>query len=251
MKVSFGGRNTPIRKESWQSLLHAANIDFVSVLILWYSGVYPQSTYAWMFPHTLEKYFKSYLLKSKKLSSRDVKKLGHDVLKIWENFKKISKVSTGKPSLNRAFDKIIKDFSTIADPRVRYSNSVDWSSDGLIYFYITLSSFIRYLIVEKKTYRSTFYGLEDSIFYLSTIGEPYGKQIVHKMLHLSLEHGMTFTNLGFINPVNLKNLSISNTAIGEKLDDCPICKKLGDNSINLNQQTLTKFYRDLSVNSQK
>ena len=156
MTIKYGGRNTQLKDETWEILLASANNDFISVLILWYSGVIPKSTYGWMLPHTLEKYLKSYLLKNN-VPKKEIKDLRHSLADIWQRYKNISNTSTSKPKLNEAFDQIIQDLSTMDNANFRYSGCVDYSSDQLLYFYIVLSSFIRYLLIGKIKYRLTLY----------------------------------------------------------------------------------------------
>lgn len=244
--MKYGGLNSKSKQETWESLLLTANNDFISVLILWYSGVAPGSTYAWMLPHTLEKYLKAFLLKSGNVTNAELRKFGktgHGLTELWTKYKSISNSTTSKPKLNLAFDELIADFTSI-DTGIRYSGFVEYSSEKLLYFYIVLCSLLRYLIVGETIYRTTFYGIDDIHFMpmnYSPMSQGYGKQIVQKMLHLSLEHGAAFTNLGSINQMTFEEYSISNTAIFEKITDCPICNKLE----NIDHLTLIKYYRDI------
>jgi len=244
--LKYGGINSEIRDETWESLLQTANNDFVSVLILWYAGVAPGSTYAWMFPHTLEKYLKCFLLKTGSVQAAELRKFGksgHELKKIWEKYKSVSSTKTSKPKLNKAFDEIVDDLDTIT-PKLRYSGYINFSSDKMLYFYIVLCCFLRYLIIGKQQYRSSLYGLNDHLFFLMNyhpMSHGYGKQIVNKMLHIALEHAGCFTNMGFVNQMNFKELSISNTAIFQKLPDCPIC-----NGTSIDQLSFIKFYRSIS-----
>lgn len=247
--MKYGGLKSEIKDQTWESLLLTANNDFVNVLILWYSGSAIGSTYAWMFSHTLEKYLKSYLLKSGLRTPKDIRKYkesGHDLKEIWLDYKSLANTTTSKLKLNEAFDQIIDDISTIKT-KLRYSGFIEYSSDSFLYFYIVLCSFLRYLIVGKSKYRSTFYGLEDIHFLPmnnSPMSDGYGKIIVSKMLHLCLEHACSFTNLGFVNSMGIKDYSISNTAIFRKDPNCPIC----DQKLNIDTLTLVKYYRDIKPN---
>jgi hypothetical protein len=242
--MKHGGLINNVPQATWESLLTTADNDFVSVLILWYAGIAPGSTYAWMLPHTVEKYLKAYLLKLEVIKSSDLKhfgKDGHALIEIWNKYKTIATTTTSKPKLNNAFDELINDLSTIK-PGLRYSGFVEYSSDTLLYFYIVLCSLLRYLNVGKQKYRSTFYGLNDVHFLLMNyhpMSLGYGRIIVKKMLHLSLEHGCAFTNMGSVNSMGLDEYSITNIAIFEKLPDCPICNE----SSNIDQPTMVKFYR--------
>ncbi len=244
--MNYGGLSSKSKPETWESLLVTANNDFISVLILWYTGVSLGSTYAWMLPHTLEKYLKSYLLKFGYVNNNELKKFGnsgHALKEIWEKYKSITNSTTCKPKLNEAFDHIIDDLSTI-DTNLRYSGFVDSSSDSLLYFYITLCSLLRYLIIGKTTYRSTFYGLNNiplTPMNYVPMSKSYAEIIVHKMLHLSLEHGLAFTNMGSINQMEFNELSISNTAKMEIISDCPICNRDSD----LSHLKLIQFYRNI------
>lgn len=164
--MKYGGLNSVIKDETWESLLITANNDFVSVLILWYSGVAPGSTYVWMLSHTLEKYIKAYLLKSRSVTNKALRNFGnngHSLVEIWKKYKSISLTTTRKPKLNNAFEEIISDLDSI-EPKIRYSGFVEYSSDGLLYFYIILCSFFRYLLVGKSKYRTSFYGLDEIHF---------------------------------------------------------------------------------------
>jgi len=244
--MKFGGIDNAIPKETWESLLFTANVDFVSALNLWYNGIAPGSTYIWMLPHSLEKYLKSYLVKHGKCNVEDLRKLGksgHELKVIWDEFKQHCPCKTAKTKLNQAFDDIIDDLDSIT-PRLRYSGCIGFSSDQLLYFYIVLSSYIRYLLVGKVAYRKSLYGLDEGCFLPMNnvpMMEGYGKTIIRKMLHISLEHAGMFTNLGFVNNVDFKELSISNTAILEKHPDCPIC-----GNGNVDQVSLIKYYRGLA-----
>ncbi|MBN1783754.1 MAG: hypothetical protein JW812_02175 [Alphaproteobacteria bacterium] len=249
--MKYGGIED-LKEETWQSLLSNANSDFISMLLLWYSGINMRSTYFWMFSHTIEKYLKSYLLKPHPLhketliSTKELKSIrekGHSIGDLWNKYKEATRnTSTTKPKLNEAFDQIIKDISTIKT-KTRYSSASGSSSDGFLYFYIVLCSLLRHRIIGKTEYRKSLYGLEDSCFYpmiYSPTSEGYGKIIVKKMLHVILEHAGSFTNLGSVNNMNLEEYSISNTAIGEKLKDCPICKGSSTDKLSM-----IKFYRDI------
>lgn len=244
--MNFGGIDRKLNDESWESLLSTANNDFVSVLVLWYTGITPASTYAWMLPHTLEKYLKSFLLKNKYLTNSELRnfgKSGHGLKEIWGKFRSVCSTTTSKPKLNDSFDKIIDDLDSIV-PKLRYSGSLDLSSDRLLYFYVTLSSFIRYLLIGKQKYRSSMYGLDGENFLpmnFDPMSLGYGEIIVRKMLHISLEHAGALTNLGFVNQMPFDDFSISNTAIFEKMEDCPIC-----NGGDVSALSMVKFYRKLS-----
>lgn len=148
-----------IESETWESLLTTANNDFVSVLILWYTGVAPGGTYIWMLPHTLEKYLKAYLLKFNFIDRKELTKFGqngHGLKDVWIKYKENSNTTTTKPEINIAFEEIINDLSTI-ETKIRYTGFIHLSSDWLLYFYIVLCSFLRYLIIWKNKYRTTFY----------------------------------------------------------------------------------------------
>ena len=246
--MKYGGLNENTKLlETWESLLWTADNDFISVLILWYSGTLIGSTYAWMLPHTLEKYLKSYMVNSGKRTIKEFakkyKESGHDLNEIWTDYKSITNATTSKEKLNIAFDQIINDLATIKT-KLRYSGFIEYSSDSLIYFYIVLCSYLRYLIIGNTKYRSTLYGLDDMHFLpmnYAPMSQGYSKLIVRKMLHLSLEHGFTFTNMGFVNSMTFDEYSISNTAIFEKINDCPVC----NHSKKLDQVNLIKFYRDI------
>jgi len=244
--MKHGGMKNPIRVETAESLLLTANNDFVCVLILWYSGVMIGSTYAWMLPHTLEKYLKSYLLKvgvvDKKTLRSVAGKDGHDIEMLWTKWKEVSGISTAKPKLNAAFDEIVAEMATIKT-QMRYSGYIEYSSQSLLYYYIVLCSFIRYCIIGKKAYRESLYGLDESRFLLMNyhpMSHGYARIIVQKMLHLALEHAYAFTNMGFVNSMNFDEESISNTAIFQKLSDCPICNKSPQELL-----TMINFYRDI------
>ena len=207
--MKHGGMNNPIKSETAESLLLTANQDFISVLILWYAGIMVGSTYAWMFPHTLEKYLKAYLLTAGIVDNKSMRtvagKDGHDIELLWAKWKEVSGTSTSKPLLNTAFDELVSDLATIKT-KMRYAGFIEYSSPSMLYYYIVLCSFLRYLILGKEKYRASFYGLNDSYFLLMnhhpmSIG--YGKLIVQKMLHLTLEHAGAFTNMGFVNPMSV------------------------------------------------
>lgn len=243
--LNYGGFDGTSGPETWEGLLMAANLDFVSVLVLRYTGVAPGSTYCWMLAHSLEKYLKSYLLKCGHTKPSDLRKYGkngHGIDELWREFKSKCNTTTSKPDLNSAFDKIIEDISTIT-VQMRYGQFLSQSSDSLLYFYTCLCSFLRYLIIGKQKYRSTLYGLDDAHFLpmnYSPMSYGYSRIIVEKMLHIIHEHAGTFTNLGFVNQMSFRELSISNTAIMQTLPDCPICKKLPTDQISM-----ILFYREL------
>ncbi|MCK5678338.1 MAG: hypothetical protein KAH72_07690 [Flavobacteriaceae bacterium] len=237
--MKYGGKHEIDKNETWESLLDTANNDFVSVLVLWYTGVAPGSTYAWMLPHTLEKYLKAYLLQSTIITPKRLRKLGHNLTKIWEETKIKSKISTRKPKLNKAFDDIIKSLDTIKID-IRYTGYLDFTSSNLLYFYIVLCSTIRYLLIGKKEYRKSLYGLNGFQFYPTK--DEYAKNIVHKILHITLEHAGAVTNMGFINQMSLDELSISNTAIFKKDNECPICQS----NSPVSQKNMMKYYRNIT-----
>jgi hypothetical protein len=244
--MKFGGIVNNDINETWESLLLSSNSDFISVLLLWYNGIFPCSTYAWMFSHSIEKYLKSYLLKNNFITHKELNRIGkngHGIIEIWDKFKCSTSTTTSKPKLNIAFDELIIELATI-EPRIRYTGPIEYSSENLLYFYIVLCSYIRYLIIGKEKYRSSFYGLENYYFLhmnYNPMSIGYGKQIIEKMLHLSLEHASAFTNMGFINALPIDEYSISNTALFFKDQDCPIC----NNNKKINQEIVIKYYRDI------
>ncbi len=244
--MKYGGLKNSIPQETWESLLNTADHDFISALVLWYGGISPGSTYAWMLPHAIEKYLKSYLLKYHHVKKQDLKKFGkngHELKDIWSKYKSVTVTTTSKPKLNAVFDEIINDLDTIK-PGLRYSGYIEFSSDKLLYYFIVLSCLLRYLIIGKEKYRSTLYGLDDQHFLPmnhNPMREGYGKTIIHKMLHISLEHAGSFTNMGFVNQMDFNELSISNTAIFDKLSNCPIC-----NNSSTDTLSMIDFYRTLN-----
>lgn len=246
--MKHGGKNKDDGAETWESLLNTANNDFVSVIVLWYTGVAPGSTYAWMFPHTLEKYLKAYLLKTKSVTEKELKKFGksgHGLQAIWDKYKEVSNCTTRKPKLNVAFDEIVRDLDTI-NPSLRYTGYIDFSSCSMLYFYIVLCSLVRYLLIGKTKYRDSLYGLTGFHFLPmahETASDGYAKTIVRKVLHITLEHAGAFTNMGFVNQMDFNELSISNTAIMQRDDECPICKGV----IPLDQPKIIKYYRNIGV----
>jgi len=246
MAVKHGGVNSTGSQETPESLLSTANIDFVSVLVLWYTGVAPGSTYAWMLPHTLEKYLKAYLLKYNHVTNQELRKFGgtgHSLKKIWAKYKEVATSTTSKPKLNESFDQLVDDLDTIS-PNVRYTGYLDFSSCSLLYFYIVLCSLLRHLLIGKAAYRSSLYGLDGFVFLpMANMGDEtaYAETIVSKVLHITLEHAGAFTNMGFVNQMDFSELSISNTAILQQDPNCPICK-----GIVTDQATMIKYYRNIS-----
>ncbi|HNY25504.1 MAG TPA: hypothetical protein PKJ33_03085 [Alphaproteobacteria bacterium] len=251
--MKYGGIKDIAEEQSWQSLLDNANNDFINILLLWYCGINMQSTYIWMFAHSIEKYLKSFLSKPSPftnkplMSDKELIKIsenGHSIKDLWKKYKEFTSNSTlTKPELNKAFDDIIEDISSIKIG-VRYSYASGYSSDTFLYFYVVLCSFLRYRIIGKQKYRSSLYGLDDiQHFYpmnYNPMSEGYGKIIITKMLHIILEHAGCFTNMGSVNSVDFEKLSISNTAMFGKLKDCPICNKEP-----IDHEKLIRFYRDI------
>ncbi len=219
-----------MKKETAEDLLAMADIDFISILVLWDAGVQPGSTYGWLFAHSIEKYLKAYLLKQDK----DIND-GHKINNLWEKFKKINTEITGKPEFNKQLDVLIERLTPYSHPKFRYSQYIEFLDDKLSYSYIVFCSLIRYLIIGKKNYRENFYGLKHRM-------PVYKKESIEKMLHLSLEHGVGFTFLGFMNTMNFKELSISNTSLLKKgkRKDCPFCNKK-----SISQKEALKFYRNI------
>jgi len=230
--------------ETWQDLLFTANNDFTSVLILGYTGIMPVSTHGWMFPHTLEKYLKSYLLKNNIMTNKQLRKSGHSLKFLWKKYTDNTNVSTTKPLLNKGFNELIEELDEIKT-NSRYKLPSTVMTDRKIYFYIVLCSFFRYLIIGKIKYRASLYGLENHPFfpmsYMPT-NYGYGELIVRKMLHFTLEHAITFTVMGSLNSMPFDDYSISNTSIFERLDDCPICNGDGSSVAHLD---MVKYYRKL------
>ena len=199
-----------------------------------------------MLPHTLEKYLKAYLLKDDHITTEELRKFGqsgHSLSDIWAKYKEVSNTTTSKPKLNEAFDELISDLNTIK-PNLRYTGYLDYTSCSMLYFFIVLCSLLRYLLIGKKPYRESLYGLEGFVFL--SMAHPngpnaYAKTIVSKVLHVTLEHAGAFTNMGFVNQMFFNELSISNTAILQRDPACPICN--GDTT---SQANMVLYYRDIA-----
>ncbi|RLD56366.1 MAG: hypothetical protein DRJ01_15350 [Bacteroidetes bacterium] len=238
----------------WKDLLINADNDFVSVVVLFYTNLIFGSTYAWLLPHTLEKYLKAYLLKANVIQSDDLKKYGHSLKRLWNKYNEISQVKTTKPKLNAEFENLVDELSKIST-NTRYNGYFNFASGSAFYYFFVLSSLLRYLIIGKSRYRSSLYGLDDinmSLRFMpmmteNNISDSYSKIITQKVLHITLEHGCSFSNLGAINQMDFQNLSISNTAIFESLIDCPLCR----GGKIYGQQELVKFYRTIKPINQR
>ena len=175
---------------------------------------------------------------------RNFGRSGHSLKDIWEKYKEVTTSTTTKPELNDAFDQLVDDLDTIT-PSLRYTGYLDYSSCSLLYFYIVLCSLLRYLLIGKADYRGSLYGLKDFVFLpmvniKGTTG--YAETIVTKVLHVTLEHAGAFTNMGFVNQMDFKKLSISNTAILQKDPNCPICQ-----GVKTDQATMVNYYREISA----
>jgi len=257
--MKFGGNNSNIKKEGWTYLLDSADNDFVNIIILWYSGIIVSSTFSWMFPHSLEKYLKAYLLKIEQDPSiipqnnppteemiKEIFKYRHNVKKLWKDFKNKSHTSTNKPKLNEAFEQMIKDVSTI-ETKQRYQGNIEFTSSSFFYYYIVLSSYIRYLTIGKKKYRESLYGLKELNFipmiYKET-GQGSGKFIVEKVLHLVLEHAVSPTNLGDLIQKDIREYSISNTAIFSKYNNCPLCNSNGE---KVDSMKVIEYFNEINI----
>ena len=67
-------------------LIFAANNDAMSFITLYHLGIYYTSTFVWLPTHAIEKYLKACLLQNSKYNEAELRKIGHNVKKLWNIF---------------------------------------------------------------------------------------------------------------------------------------------------------------------
>lgn len=243
-KIYFGGVERKYKEETWVNFYKTANSDFICILILWYNNVIPGSTFGWMFSHSLEKYLKCYFLKTGKKNTKEIKKFNHNLPVLWSLFKEDTSYYEFDNNLKPYLDNLISDLSTVKT-NLRYDGIFDRSSGRLLYYFVLICNFIRFKIVGKTEYVNSFYGLDIIDFCPMNYEQtciPYGEIVVHKMLHLILEHHFLISNMGFLDLQN-EGLQIQELSTKENFIGCPLC--YNDNKVDKSE--LIRFYRNLEI----
>ncbi|MHA1223845.1 MAG: hypothetical protein ACTSP3_11490 [Candidatus Heimdallarchaeaceae archaeon] len=133
-KIKYGGKNSSKEiKPSSKSMLFSANIDHMAFLIICYYGLHLNSGSVWLAPLSIEKYLKSILLKENpNLVDRDLKKLGHNLEKLW---KEVCLNYTFPKIDNEVLNEYIRELNSI-DIVVRYSQAGIKISNRFLYLYL-------------------------------------------------------------------------------------------------------------------
>ena len=139
--------------------------------------------------HCIEKYCKSLLLKND--STINIYAYNHNIEKVWDDCKGYLKL-TEKDIM--VLDEFIKELNAI-QPSMRYGQQTTFVSSGFPAIVIILGAIIRKEIISGEEYLNN-YGILPGLF----IVRPETKEIeqelkIKKILHLVLEHGITFSGL--------------------------------------------------------
>lgn len=160
---------TPNKKETWEELLISADNDFVSFMFLSCCGI-AINTSSWMSIHSLEKYLKSYLLKTKE--SYDTKKDQHDLSALWKSFVSASKwkyssaLSSHHLYWGEYYDKFINDLSLKGkNANIRY-NIFNFYVNMIPFYclYNEIAYFLRKKIIGDEFDKRGVYGIPDCSF---------------------------------------------------------------------------------------
>lgn len=213
--IAIESKNT----KDYYSLYFAANIDYIAFISLWELGLLVTSTYAWMATHCIEKYCKSLLLKND--STINIYAYNHNIEKVWDDCKGYLKL-TEKDIM--VLDEFIKELNAI-QPSIRYGQQATFVSSGFPAIVIILGAIIRKEIIGDEEYSNN-YGILPSLF----IVRPGTKEIeqelkIKKILHLVLEHSITFSGLSIPDTLGWAgiNIKITNLQNHDTFKTCPWC----------------------------
>ncbi len=150
---------------TWEQLLLTADSDCIAFILLSECGML-ESTTLWKAPHSIEKYLKSYLLKSD--PTINVINYSHNLMQLWAKCIEISPKNCLFQDTNyRAFvEEINMEDNNI---QLRYSYGIEIKDPIFIKTYVPLSCLLRLLILGKKQFRQRgSYGLCNASFGGST-----------------------------------------------------------------------------------
>lgn len=216
---------------NWKNYLFAANIDYVSVIMQYHTGVIQLGTVLWLVQQSIEKYCKALLNKSdlaefseEKLSK---KPYGHNLNFLWE---KVCEKNAYFSSIVE-YSEFIKEMNTITT-NTRYMNYQSIFNLGFIEIFILLGCDFRYEINQREKFMSSFFGINTDLMFIpkTFYGGEFFKTFYKKILHLSIEHGISFSHSGipYTYSENASRLSSKFCQCKKHLEvenECPMCKK--------------------------
>ncbi len=134
---------------TWEQLLLAADSDFVAFILLSCAGIL-ESTSLWMAAHSLEKYLKSWLLKSD--PEADPRKFGHRLDSLWGAAR--SRFSQHEifqvPEYDAFIDEVNMDGASTS---LRYGYGIDLRNPIFARLYASSSCALRMAILGEQGYR--------------------------------------------------------------------------------------------------
>ena len=235
MPVSLGGKYYNVVGAEGQTglssadLIFAANNDAFSFIALYHLGLIQNSTMIWLPVHAIEKYLKAYLLNRPKHTVNSLKKISHNVKKLWILYKK----EFDFPQKHN-FEEFIDEIAGIKS-NVRYGDKSVALNDNL------LSGFIFFMVHFNKfkngsvNYPKSYYGFYDNEFSKQNfISGTYLEEVIKIYLHFIIEHQIVFSPIGTCHFHKYKEVNILKQ--GRKELDCPICNnevKFDNKNINI------------------
>jgi len=197
-------------------LMFAANNDAMAFVSLYHLGLYHNSTFVWLPCHAIEKYLKCYLLASGGYGESDIRKVGHDVGRLWRLYR-----SAYRFPLCPSVEEYVAEVSAVP-PAVRYGDMSVALNDNLLSGLILLAAHFNRYRRGSATYAQSYYGFwEEELQGCNALSKRYLVGVFQAYLHLVIEHQVTLSPTGVCHPH--KYTEVGALAQRRVETDCPFC----------------------------
>ena len=217
----------------WNNFKFAGDVDYVSFFMQYHIGIITVGTVAWIMQQTIEKYCKAILNKSDSLKYPEgilaKKPYSHDLINLWSEIKK----ETKQFSYEKAYEDLIYEIDKVTT-HTRYVNSAYTFKQGLIETFTVLGCEFRFELMGKMEFNKSFFGLlPDLITPLFYLNNYCFDDLFKKLMHISIEHGISFSISGIPDPYEHTNVELSiatskfcQCGLHKEIEkDCPMCNK--------------------------
>jgi len=199
-------------------LIFAANNDAIAFVLLYHLGLYFSSSFIWLPTHSIEKFLKAYLLAHKNYDKNSLKKIGHDLKKLWSQYKSEYGFDVF-PNIEEYIDEI-----SAITPDVRYGDKSIGLNDNLLSGFVFLLVHFNKFKRGSTNYGSSYYGFwDEEIPSMHGLSESYLKGIFKSYLHLIIEHQVTLSPSGICHPHKYEEVAFLKQ--NRTHSDCPFCSK--------------------------
>lgn len=221
--------DTPL---TWNDYHFAADVDYVSFFMQYHIGIISVGTVAWMMEQTVEKYCKAILMKTSPIKYTEEllsnpRKYGHNLLKLWEEIKTIDSQISFEPTYND----LVNEINAITT-QTRYLNHSTSTNLGLIGAFTILGCELRYELLGREEFNKLYFGLMPDLLSPMMFLNSYNFEILFKkLMHLSIEHGICFSESGI--PDSYESIKLNLSFASGKFcqcgkhpeieKDCPVC----------------------------